>query len=169
MEALAEEQIKAMATTKMLEEAAKEKMELNKKHYEEVARAKVVWDKLRTTYQHQVMEYEGQAQAVAAIIHRLKNEKQATEDSAKLGVERIRSMVTMWRNRTKTSVDDCSVELWMQWSQQAAELQTLRADAENRKKVGDNFYKMDEESIVTIREELSDDFFSLAESHLGAV
>ena len=28
---------------------------------------------------------------------------------------------------------------------------------------------MDEESIVTIREELSDDFFSLAESHLGAV
>ena len=28
---------------------------------------------------------------------------------------------------------------------------------------------MDEASIVTIREELSDDFFSLAESHLGAV
>ena len=50
-----------------------------------------------------------------------------------------------------------------------AELQTLRADAENRKKAGDNFYKMDEESIVTIREELSDNFFSLAESHLGAV
>ena len=168
MEALAEEQIKAMATTKMLEEAAKEKMELNKKHYEEVARAKVVWDKLRTTYQHQVMEYEGQAQAVAAIIHRLKNEKQATEDSAKLGVERIRSMVTMWRNRTKTSVDDCSVELWMQWSQQAAKLQTLRADSENRKKADGNFYKMDEESIVTIREELSDDFFSLVESHLEA-
>ena len=42
-------------------------------------------------------------------------------------------------------------------------------DAENRKKAGDNFYKMDKESIVTIREELSDDFFSLAESHLGAV
>ena len=56
----------------------------------------------------------------------------------------------------------------MQWLQQAAELQTLRAHAENRKKVGDNFYKMDEESFVTIREELSDDFFSLAESHLGA-
>ena len=28
---------------------------------------------------------------------------------------------------------------------------------------------MDEGSIVTINEELSDDFFSLAESHLGAV
>ena len=77
--------------------------------------------------------------------------------------------MTAWQNRSKTSIDDYSVELWMQWSQQAAELQTLRADAENRKKVGDNFYKMDEESIVTIREELSDDFFSLAELHLGAV
>ena len=52
--------------------------------------------------------------------------------------------------------------MWMQWSQQATELQILRADAENRKKAGNNFYKMDEESIVTIREELSDDFFSLA-------
>ena len=28
---------------------------------------------------------------------------------------------------------------------------------------------MDKESIVTIRKELSDDFFSLSESHLGAV
>ena len=127
------------------------------------------WIKLQTTYQDQVIEYKGQAQAVAAVIQRPKDEKQVTEDSAKLRVERIRSMVTMWRNRTKTSVDDCSVELWMQWSQQAAKLQTLRADSENRKKADGNFYKMDEESIVTIREELSDDFFSLAELHLGAV
>ena len=39
----------------------------------------------------------------------------------------------------------------------------------NRKKNGDNFYKMDEESIVTIREELLENFFSLAESHLEAI
>ena len=50
-----------MATTKMLEEAAREKMELNKKHYEEVERAKLVLDKLQKTYQNQVMEYEGHA------------------------------------------------------------------------------------------------------------
>ena len=74
----------------------------------------------------------------------------------------------LWRDRIKASIDDCPTEMWMQWSQQAAKLQTLREDAENIKKAGDN-YKMDEESIVTIREELSDDFFSLAESHLGAV
>ena len=59
--------------------------------------------------------------------------------------------------------------MWREWSQQAAELQTLWADAENRRKAGDKFYKMDEESIVTIREELSEDFFSLAEAHLSEV
>ena len=58
---------------------------------------------------------------------------------------------------------------WKEWSQQAAELQTLWADAENRKKAGDKFYKMDEESIVTTREELLEDFFTLAEAHLKEV
>ena len=52
---------------------------------------------------------------------------------------------------------------------QAAELQTLRADAENRKKTGDKFYKMDEESIVNIQEELSEDFYALAEEHLKEI
>ena len=55
------------------------------------------------------------------------------------------------------------------WSQQVAELQTLRTDAEKHKKAGDKFYKMDEESIVTIQEELSEDFFALAEAHLKEV
>ena len=135
---------------------------------EEAERAKLVLNKLQTTYQHQVIEYEGQAQVVVAVILRLKSEKQVVEDNAKLEVER-RNIMSAWRDRTRTSIDACSVELWKQWSQQAAELQKLWVDAENRKKIGDNFYKMDEESIVTIREELSEEFFSLVESLLGAV
>ena len=43
------------------------------------------------------------------------------------------------------------------------------ADTENRMKTGDKFYKMDEDSIVTIREELSEDFFALAEEHLKEI
>ena len=35
--------------------------------------------------------------------------------------------------------------------------------------VGDNFYKMEKEIIVTTQEELSDDFFSFVETHLEAV
>ena len=68
-----------------------------------------------------------------------------------------------------TNIDDNSVGWWTQWSRQAAELQVLWVDAKNRKKAIDNFYKMDEESIVTIREELADDFFSLARACLEAV
>ena len=90
----------------MLEEAAKGKMELNKKHYEEVERAKLGLHKLQTTYQHQVIEYEGQEQAVAAVIQKLRNERQVAEDIAKFGVEWIRSMVTAWRNQTKIAASD---------------------------------------------------------------
>ena len=69
----------------------------------------------------------------------------------------------------KTKIDDCTVIVWNQWPQQATELQLLRADVENRKKANDNFYKMDEESIVTIHEELSVNFFVMVGSHLEAV
>ena len=168
-EALVEEKTKAVDMGKLLEEAAKEKLELNKKNYDNVEWANLVLNKLQTTYQHQVIEYECQDQVVAAVIIRLKGEKQEAEDSSKLGVDRIRHIMSAWWDRTRTSINACLAELWKEWSQQAAKLQTLRANAENQKKAGDQFYKMDEESIVTIREELSNDFFSLAESHLGAV
>ena len=75
-EALAEEQTRAVPTTKLLEEAAREKLELNKQHYEEAERVKLVLNKLQTTYQHQVIEYERQAQSTAVVIQRLKSEKQ---------------------------------------------------------------------------------------------
>ena len=74
-----------------------------------------------------------------------------------------------WRDRTRTSINECSEKVWKEWSHQATELQTLRDDVENRKKEGDKFSKIDEESIITIREELSEDFFSLAEAHLREV
>ena len=45
----------------------------------------------------------------------------------------------------------------------------MRADVENRRKDGENFFKMDAESIVTIREELSDAFLSLAGEQLAAI
>ena len=45
----------------------------------------------------------------------------------------------------------------------------LRADAENQRKDGDEFYKLDKESIEAIRDELSDDFLSLADEQIVAV
>ena len=52
---------------------------------------------------------------------------------------------------------------------QGAELQVLQADAENRKKADHNYYKTDEEIIVTIWEDLSDDFLSLVGAHFEVI
>ena len=64
----------------------------------------------------------------------------------------------------KRLVEESSVQWWTKWAKQV-----LRADAENQRKEGDEFYKKDVESIVTRREELSNDFLSLAEEQLAAV
>ena len=86
------------------------------------------------------------------------------EDKVKMGIERIRKLVKAWRDRTKTRIVHYSAAVWHQWSKQAAELQLLWADVENRKKDENNSYKMDEESIVTIQEELSEDFYALTDT-----
>ena len=84
-ETMAEEQTRVVATAKMLEDVAQERMESTKKHYYEVERAKMVLDKLQTIYQTKLLEYEVQAQDTTTILKKLKDEKQASENSTKLG------------------------------------------------------------------------------------
>ena len=100
---------------------------------------------------------------------KLKEEKQVAEDKSKMGLDQICAIVLAWKERTKSMIGESSVQWWSKWAQQAAELQTLRVDAENRRKDGDNFYKMDAESIVTIQEELLDNFLSLVGEQLEAM
>ena len=126
-------------------------------------------NKLRSTYEKKAAEYEGQAQAATAIITRLRKEKQEANARAQVEADRIRLIMSAWSDPAQASINESTEKVWKEWSQQAAELQTLRADAENRRKTGDKFYKMDEESIVTIGEELSEDFFALAEEHLKEI
>ena len=84
------EKVMAEMTTKLLEGATKERMELISQHYQELERSKVVLDSVQTTYQTQLMEYEVQAKATTNLIKQLKNEKEATQDKTKLGIKRIR-------------------------------------------------------------------------------
>ena len=51
----------------------------------------------------------------------------------------------------------------------AAELHILRADAENRRKEGRGFYKMDEASIQNLRADLTEDYHTLVKSHTTAI
>ena len=102
-ETLAKEQKLTVASmVKILEEAATEWTELTKKHYEEVEQAKMVLDKVQTTYQTKLQDYEVQAKVTTTLMKKLKGEKQATKDGTKLGVERIQMMVSPWKDRTKT-------------------------------------------------------------------
>ena len=105
-----------------MEEAARDRMELNRQHYEETEWAKMVLNSVQTTYQTQFLEYEVQAQATAGLIKKLKEEKQATEDKCKMGLSQIRAIVLAWKERTKSMIGESSVQWWSKWVQQAAEL-----------------------------------------------
>ena len=168
-EALSAEKTQVSAQRKELEALRQEKLELTKNRNEEKERATYALNELRSTYEKKVEEYEAQAQAAVAIIIRAKKEKRETYARAQAGEDQIRRIMSAWSDRAQASINGSTENVWKEWSQQAAELQTLRADAENRRKTGDKFYKMDEESIVTIREELSEDFFALAEEHLKEI
>ena len=83
-EALSTEKTEVVERVKKLEAAAKEKLELTKQQNEEAEREKHVLNKLQTTYQKQVVEYESQAQAIVAVIIRLRQEKQEAHACAQL-------------------------------------------------------------------------------------
>jgi hypothetical protein len=154
---------------KELEVLRQEKLEITKSRYEEKQQSTFEISKWRSTCEKQKADYETQAQLMADIIKRIRKEKQEASAQAKAGVGRIKLIMSSWSTRAQASINESTEKLWREWSQQAAELQILRADAENRKKTGDGFYKMDEESIVNIREELSEDFYALAEEHLKEI
>ena len=67
------------------------------------------------------------------------------------------------RERLHQKFEENVAAIWARWVKQAGELQLLHDDVENRKKAGDFFYKMDQESIITIWEELTEDFEAMAQ------
>ena len=130
-ESLSTEKTQAVERAKQLEVAAMEKLELTKKHNEEVERVTHVLHKLQETYQKKVVDYESQDEVVVAIIIRLRQKKQEAHAHAQMGVERIRLIMLAWRDQAQPSINECTEKVWKEWSQQARELQTLRANAEN--------------------------------------
>ena len=117
--ALAEE--RAERTT-LLEEAAQERMELHKQHYEEKERATMVLQRLQNTYQNQLSHYREQEANTVTLIKQLKEERQAAEDKSKMGLERIQFIVQAWRNKTKRLIDESSTQWWDKWAKHTAEL-----------------------------------------------
>ena len=105
---------------------------------------------------------------------RLKVEEAQRENQAlhALQAERedhINALVMKQRQLLNRKIDETLDAGWKAWSAQAAELQVLRADAENRQKEGKGFLKMDKNNIALVREDLEEDFRALADGHTKAI
>ena len=82
---------------------------------------------------------------------------------------RIRILIGKFRQQLTTKVEETLGRAGEACSAQAAELHILRVDAENRRKEGRGFYKMDEASIQTLRANLTEDYHALVKSHTAAI
>ena len=67
---------------------------------------------------------------------------------------RIKALIAKHRQRFNSKIEETLACAWQEWSAQAAELNVLCVDAENRRKEdGVKFYKMDENNIQILRED----------------
>ena len=82
-----------------------------------------------------------------------------------MGEDKIRAILRRHKLNTLKMVSESMEKGWKTWSAQAAELQLLRADRENRKAQGQGFFKMTEEAISTIQEDIAKDLSEIAACH----
>ena len=76
---------------------------------------------------------------------------------AQLGMDetRIRILIEKHRQHLTKKVEEAFGRAEEEWAAQAVELHILCADAENQRKEGRGFYKMDEASIQNLRADLT--------------
>ena len=86
----------------------------------------------------------------------LKNSLQQAQNHGQTVKENIRI-------RLQTNREKFSTQLKTAWAARTAELRTYRADWENRKKEGMGFYKLNDEIVATVCEDLAKDYSELAE------
>ena len=79
--------------------------------------------------------------------------------------DKIRAILRHQKINTLKMVIESMDKGWKTWSAQAAELQLLRADRENRKAQGHGFLKMTEEAISTMQEDIAKDLSEIAACH----
>ena len=76
--------------------------------------------------------------------------------------ERVQTIVRHHRINTLKLIDESLEKGWKLWSAQAAELQLLRADRDNRKAHGPSFFKMSQDELDTVHEEIAKDIYEIA-------
>ena len=72
-----------------------------------------------------------------------------------MGETRIKAIVAKHRLKLNHKVEEALTSSWMEWVAQVVELQVFREDTENWRKEGRSCYKMDENNIQILREDLT--------------
>ena len=88
-------------------------------------------------------------------IENLKKALQESQACATLLADRIRTLLQENRGRFSTQLKAAMDKGWVGWATQVAKLHTFHVDLENRRKEGKGFYKLNEESIATVEENLA--------------
>ena len=125
-------------------------------------REKQLWAEMK-------LQYEARAQGHTAKINTLKKSLDELRAKTNMGPERIRTLLHTHRGNFEHRLTEALAKGWAGWAQQAVELHTFRADHENRTKSGQGFFKLSNESITAIREDLATDYQALADQHLEEV
>ena len=80
-----------------------------------------------------------------------------------MGAEPVCTLLHTHRGRFEKQLTEALAKGWAGWTQQAAELHTFRTDHETRTKAGKGFFKLNNENIAVVREELAADYQALAD------
>ena len=80
-----------------------------------------------------------------------------------MSTKRIKVLLETHKTLVLKKIVDTMDKAWGAWSDQASELHIFWANQENRRKEGKGFYKVNEDSVTSIREELANDYRSLAQ------
>ena len=123
----------------------------------EMGRLEALYDKESKLWQEVKVRYE---ENVASSTNKISNLKSALEEMqtcTEMKTKCIKMLLETKRDRFSEQLQAALNRGWAEWAKQAAELHTYRADRENQQKDDKGFYKLNEESIATVREDLMQD------------
>mgnify|MGYP000067080054 FL=1 len=110
-------------------------------------------------------QYEEATTLYKQEILNLKNALQQAQNHAQTVKENIRIILQTNREKFSAQLKTAMDKGWEAWAAQTAELHTYRADWQNRKKEGRGFYKLSDETVTIVREDLAKDYRELVEQH----
>ena len=160
-------QAEGIVTRERLRDAWKKEVQetltqLTKHHEQTLTLANAKAKEQQATLELLVSQYQENAKAA-------REELEAHQAQIGMGDTCIKILIDKYCQQLTKKIEETLRHAGQAWSAQAAELHILRADAENRRKEGRGFYKMDEHSIQTLRADLTEDYHNLVKSHTAAI